>query len=517
MIKDKYDYVIIGSGFGGSVSALRLSEKGYSVLVIEKGRWKNSTDFPKTNWNLRKWLWLPLLGFYGIFKMTFFRHLSVISGVGVGGGSLVYANTLPMPKKTFYESGSWKDLTDWQGELEPYYTIAYKMLGAEINPKFHDADNVLKKLTENSPVYKDFEPTKVAIYFGEPDEKVSDPYFDGTGPDRTGCNYCGQCMTGCPHDSKNTLDKNYLFFAQKNGAKILAENYVTNVRQCKNTEYEIQYRRTRRYFSRAKTIKCKGLVFAGGVLGTVPLLLKLKASTLPQLSDMVGKDVRSNNEALIFVTTPNKSIDMSKGVAIGSILNTSEHSHLEPVRYGSGSGFWRIGVLPMVSEAKLAKRLIKLLLKLVKNPITWLKIYSVRNFAKQTIVLLYMEDLEGTLQIKNGILAPKTSLQNGEPPSAFLPHAHELANQYSALVKGKPLSFVLETLAGTPSTAHILGGSVIGEDANNGVIDKFQKVFNYDNMYVCDGSAISANPGVNPALTITAMTERAMSYIKAKP
>ena len=515
-MKEKYDYVIIGSGFGGSVSALRLSEKGYSVLVIEKGRWKKPNDFPKTNWNLRKWLWFPFVGFFGIFKMTFFKHLSVISGVGVGGGSLVYANTLPKPKGKFYTSGSWDNLANWKEELNPFYKLAYKMLGAEINPKFYDADKYLQDLANSNTDYQDFESTNVAVHFGEPDKKVSDPYFDGKGPDRTGCNYCGQCMTGCPNDSKNTLDKNYLHLAQQKGAEIIAENFVNNIVQNSEGDYEIQYRKTGKYFSKNKSVSAKGVIFAGGVIGTVPLLLKLKSTTLPNLSDMVGKDVRSNNEALIFVTSTDKSIDMSQGVAIGSILNTSEHSHLEPVRYGSGSGFWRIGVLPMVSEPFWLKRILKLILKIFKSPIKWLKVYTVRNFAKQTVVLLYMEDLEGKLQIKKGLFASKTSLQDGKPPSAFLPEAHKLATQYSDLVKGKPMSFVLETLAGTPSTAHILGGSVIGKDEKTGVIDQYQKVFGYNNMYICDGSAISANPGVNPALTITAMTERAMSFIKEK-
>jgi len=514
-MKKQYDYIIIGSGFGGSVAALRLSQKGYSVLVIEKGKWKKPEDFPKTNWNLKKWMWLPALGFKGIFKMTFFRHLSVISGVGVGGGSLVYANTLPKPKDNFFNSGSWKEILDWKNELKPYYDIAYKMLGASENPRFFDADNKLKKLAGEISMNDKFETTKVAVFFGDEDKEVPDPYFDGKGPARTGCNYCGQCMTGCPYNAKNTLDKNYLFLAQKYGADILAEHYVTGVDRTENS-YEVLYRKTGKYFSKKKKLSTKGIVFSGGVLGTVPLLAKLKKKSLPDISDRIGMDIRSNNEALIFVTSTDKNIDMSKGVAIGSILNTSEHRHLEPVRYGSGSGFWRIGVLPMVSEPLWWKRLMKLVIKLAKQPLRWLKIYTVRNFAKQTVVLLYMEDLEGKLKMNPGKLFPVTSLQDGNPPSAFLPEAHKLAEQYAKNVKGKALTFVLETLTGTPSTAHILGGCVIGKDKESGVIDKNHKVFGYENMYVCDGSAISANPGVNPALTITAMSERAMSIIPDK-
>jgi len=513
---EEYDYVVIGSGFGGSVSALRLAEKGYSVLVIEKGDWKNPEDFPKTNWDLKKWLWFPFFGFKGIFKLTFLRHLSVISGVGVGGGSLVYANTLPIPKDDFFKSGSWKGLTDWKNELLPFYQKAKEMLGVTQNPKLFDGDRYLGDLAKEIDKTEYFSATDVAVYFGDEEREVKDPFFNGEGPDRKGCDYCGRCMTGCPNNAKNTLDKNYLFLAQKRGVKILANNYVTNVIPYENGGYLIEYRKTGKYFSKKNQIKAKGIVFAGGVLGTVPLLLKLKKSGLPNLSDMVGKDVRSNNEALIFVTTPDKSINMSKGISIGSILHPSENSHIEPVRYGSGSGAWRVGTLPMVSEPKLLKRLSKLIFKLVKSPIQWLKIFTVSNFAERTIVLLYMQNLEGKLSMKKGKIVPKTSIQQGEAPSAFLPEAHKLANDYARLIKGKPMTFVLETLAGTPSTAHILGGSVIGEDRENGVIDANHRVFGYDNMFVCDGSAISANPGVNPALTITAMSERAMSLIPNK-
>ncbi len=507
-----YDYVIIGSGFGGSVSALRLAEKGYKVLVIEKGKWKKAQDFSKTNWNLPKWMWLPALGWHGIFKMTFFRHLSVISGVGVGGGSLVYANTLPKPKKVFFNTGSWKGLLEWEKDLLPHYQTAYKMLGATENPKFFDADLILKEISQN----KVFEPTKVAVFFGEPEKTVSDPFFDGKGPDRAGCNFCGQCMTGCPHNAKNTLDKNYLYLAQQKNAEILAEHFVTDVIPQDDETYIVEYRKTGKYFSKKKQVRTKGIIFAGGVLGTVPLLLKLKKGNMPNLSDMVGKDVRSNNEALIFVTTPDKNIDMSKGIAIGSILNTSKHSHLEPVRYGNGSGFWRIGVLPLVTEKFWLKRLGKLLWQLVSEPLQWLKIYSISNFSKHTAVLLYMESLEGKLQLKKNLFNVNTKIQDGKAPSAFIPNAHKLAREYAKKINGKPMSFVLENLSGIPSTAHILGGAVIGKDKNLGVIDTNHQVFGYKNVYVCDGSAISANPGVNPALTITAMTERAMSLVEKK-
>ncbi len=495
---------------------MRLSEKGYKVLVIEKGSWKKSNDFPKTNWNLRKWFWIPAIGFKGIFKLSVFRHLSVISGVGVGGGSLVYANTLPKPKSHFFNSGSWKGLKDWEAELKPYYEIAYKMLGATDTPKLFDADKILENIAKDNKIENFFEPTKVSVFFGEKDKTVPDPFFNGKGMDRTGCNFCGQCMTGCPNNSKNSLDKNYLHLAQQNGAKIIANRVVTNVIPQNDNSYVIEYKKTGKYFSVKEQVRTKGIVFAGGVLGTVPLLLKLKKTTMPKISNRVGMDVRSNNESLIFVTSLRKNLDMSKGVAIGSILNTTEHSHLEPVRYGNWSGFWRLAILPLISEKNTFKRLLKIPFSYLKNPIKRLKSIFITNFSKHTAVLLYMEDLEGKIQLTKGFFGTKTKIQDGNPPTAFIPKAHKLASEYAKKVNGVCRVFALESLAGIPSTAHILGGAVIGKDEQTGVIDKNQKLFGYDNVYVCDGSAISSNPGVNPSLTITAMTELAMSKIEGK-
>ncbi len=511
-----YDYVIIGSGFGGSVSALSLSEKGYKVLVIEKGKWKKANDFPQTNWNLKKWFWIPAIGFKGIFKLTFFRHLSVISGVGVGGGSLVYANTLPKPKSHFFHSGSWKDLDDWENKLKPFYKKASIMLGATNTPKLFDADNILHKIAKNNNIENAFEPAKVSVFFGEENKTVPDPFFNGKGPERTTCNFCGQCMTGCTNNSKNSLDKNYLYLAQQNGAEIIADMRVVNVIPQKDNTYIVEYQKSGSLLKQKKQVKTKGIVFAGGVLGTVPLLLKLKQTTMPKISNRIGMDVRSNNESLIFVTSLRKDLNMSKGVAIGSILNTSKHSHLEPVRYGNWSGFWRLMVLPLISEKKTWKRLLKIPFAYLKNPIKRLKSIFITNFSKHTAVLLYMEDLEGKIQLTKGFFGTKTKMQDGNPPTAFIPEAHRLAKEYAKQVNGVCRVFSLESIAGIPSTAHILGGAVIGKDEQTGVIDKDQKLFGYKNIYVCDASAISANPGVNPSLTITAMTEYAMSKIDKK-
>ena len=519
-VNPHYDYIIIGSGFGGSVSALRLAEKGYSVLVMEKGKWYKDKEFPKTNWNLKRWMWLPGLKLFGILKLTFFRHISVLSGVGVGGGSLVYANTLPKPKSQFFNHGSWAGLADWEKELEPHYETAWRMLGAAQNPMLEEAELAMKDLAHSIDKDKAFESTKVAIYFGESGRTVDDPYFDGKGPTRTGCVGCGACMTGCRYNAKNTLDKNYLHLAQQLGVEILAESKVSNVEPIGKVDgsegYKITYHKSTRWFSRSKTVTAKGIVFAGGVLGTVPLLLKLKRTSLPNLSPKVGDEVRSNNEALILNITLDREKDLSKGIAIGSIIDLDENSHLEPVKYGAGSGFWRLLMMPMVSEKNFILRILKLLLIPLTDPIRWLRVFFVNDFAKRSSVLLFMQHIDSTLKFKKGFLGMRSTLSSGKAPSAFIPEAHDIARKHAKITNSKSVVMLTETLTGIPSTAHILGGAVMGKDAQTGVIDKNNKVFGYANMFVCDGSMISANPGVNPSLSITAISERAMSKIGNK-
>lgn len=512
----EYDYIVIGSGFGGSVSALRLAEKGYKVLVIEKGKWFRAADFPKSNWHLRKWLWLPTLGCFGILKLTFFRHVSILSGTGVGGGSLVYANTLPVPKPDFFQNGSWRMLADWQNELAPFYKTAAQMLGAAPNPTLFESDLALQALAKEIGAEAHFAPADVAVYFGKPGETVPDPYFGGKGPTRTGCIYCGGCMTGCRHNAKNTLDKNYLYLAQQLGVEILAENEVFEVAPLDHATgaegYEVRFRSTTNWLKKRGRFTTKGIIFAGGVMGTVKLLLKLKKSTLPRLSDRLGHDIRTNNESLIPITNLDGSKDLSQGVAIGSILHTDANSHLEPVRYARGSGFWRLLMLPMVQG-----NIFGIFKDFFLHPVENIKLLLVKDWAKSTAILLFMQHLDSTLRLSRNWLGwVNTSVDQGKSPSAFIPRASDLSARYCKLIKGKTTVFVLEPLLGIPSTAHILGGCVMGEDAAQGVIDKHNRVFGYENMLVCDGSAISANPGVNPSLSITAISEHAMSKIPEK-
>lgn len=521
MAQLEYDYIIVGSGFGGSVSALRLSEKGYKVLVVEKGKWYKAKDFPKTNWNLRKWLWMPSLRFFGIMKISFFKHIGIVSGTGVGGGSLVYANTLPIPKSAFYNTGSWKDLGDWETDLAPYYKKALRMLGATKNPKLFDGDKGLKKMAENMGIADKFEATDVAVYFGEENVTKKDPYFNGKGPERTGCIFCGACMTGCRHNAKNTLDKNYLYLAQNQGAEILAENEVYDVVPINNPDgsegYEVHIKNSTKFFKKRKKITAKGVIFSGGVLGTVKLLLKLKQKSLPKLSDKLGEDIRSNNETLISVSSLEKDKNFSKGIAIGSILNTDENSHLEICRYGEGSGAWKLAHIPYTTGSNVISRLGKVVFKIIKSPIKYFKVYFINGWAKKTIVLLFMQTLDSTLKFKRNFFGMMvSSVSTGKKPTPFIPESIRLVKEYSKAVNGVSTSFALETFAGIPSTAHILGGAVMGANSKEGVIDKHNKIFGYKNLLVIDGSMISANPGVNPSLSITAIAEKAMANVPEK-
>ncbi|MBM7117934.1 GMC oxidoreductase [Archangium primigenium] len=521
------DWLIIGSGFGGSVSALRLTEKGYRVVLLEKGRRLAGEDFPKTNWDLKKWLWMPWLGWRGLFKMTLFRHVTVLSGVGVGGGSLVYANTLPLPKDAFFQAPSWGGLAKWREELAPHYATARRMLGATVNPLRTLPDDILQQVGKELG-REDFQPATVSVYFGTPGQTVPDPYFGGEGPARTGCTACGGCMTGCRHNAKNSLDKNYLYLAEKRGLRLHADTEVTWVRPLPEGGYEVQaLEGTTRRSRQARTFTARQVVFAGGVLGSVELLLKLKASAdgLPRLSDRLGDGVRTNSEALIGVVAGKRFADqdLSKGIAIGSILHTDAHSHLEPVRYADGSDFFRALMAPHVGGATALSRLAGLVGLFLRHPLKALRPWFTRGFARRSMILLYMRTLDGHLRMRRGrgVLTGgrsglMTALQAGPAPTAHMPEATDLARRVADKLEGLPMTLASETLMGIPTTAHILGGCCMGDSPETGVIDSQHRLFGYPGLYVIDGSAISANPGVNPSLTITALAERAMSFVPAR-
>jgi len=514
------DFLIIGSGFGGSVSALRLVEKGYRVVLLEKGRRLGAADFPKSNWNLRRWLWMPGLGFRGLFKMTFLRHVTVLSGAGVGGGSLVYANTLPIPKDDFFAARSWSGLADWKSDLAPHYPVVRRMLGASENPYTTPADEVIRQVGQDmGRPDGDFRRSPVAVWFGEPGVTVPDPYFGGDGPERTGCTQCGGCMIGCRHGAKNTLDKNYLWLAERRGLTIQADTEATWVREVPGG-YQVDALQGASLLGRARrTWKARNVVFAGGVLGTVPLLLKLRASPegLPRLSPRVGEFVRTNSEALLGVVSGRRDVDHSKGISIGSVLHTDEHSHLEPVRYPSGSGFFRLLVAPHAPGGNALVRVLRAIGEGLRHPVRALRGLFVLDWARHTVILLYMRTLEGHLKMRLGLGGRlSTSVSGGAAPSASIPEATDLARRVGEKLDGLPQGLVTELLLDTPTTAHILGGACMGATPEEGVIDPRHRVFGYEGLYVIDGAAISANPGVNPSLTIAALAERAMGFVPPK-
>ena len=515
------DYLIIGSGFGGSVSALRLAEKGYSVRILEKGRRFADADFPKSNWNLKRWLWLPQVGFRGLFKMTFLRHVTVLSGVGVGGGSLVYANTLPVPGDEFFTAPSWSGLADWKGELAPHYATARRMLGANANTKNTFADDVMKELAAELGISDRLRQAEVGVYFGEPGVSVPDPYFDGKGPERRGCIHCGACMIGCPHGAKNTLDKNYLYLAERLGAQVEADTLVVDVKPA-GDGYEVSARPRR---GRNVTYRSRNVIFAGGVLGTVPLLLGLRErkESLPNLSPRLGEFIRTNSEVLVGVTTERRDRDFSEGVAITSFLPTDNRSHLEPVRYPRGSGFFRLLAMPHAPGATFFARIASALGLAAKHPWKTIKALLTPDFGRYAIILLYMRTDDGRLAFRLGRTARSlfrrgivTEVSAGAAPTASIPEATDIAHRVARIANGYPLSMATETILGIPTTAHILGGCTMGRSDAEGVIDDRHQVFNYPGLYVIDGAAISANPGVNPSLTICALAERAMSFIPPK-
>jgi cholesterol oxidase len=525
-MREHWDWIIVGSGFGGSVSALRLAEKGYSVLVLEKGRRFSARDFPKSNWNLKRWLWAPPLGLRGIFKMTFLKHLTSLNGVGVGGGSLVYANTLPTPDTDFFQAADWGHLADWREELGPHYETARRMLGATEYPRVSAADQALKRVADALGRRDHFHPTQVAVYFGDPNQEVSDPYFGGEGPPRTGCNGCGGCMTGCRFGAKNTLDLNYLWLAESLGAVVTPDTEVTWITPTQGG-FEVLARTGRSTFRReVLSLTGTNVILSAGVLGTVEILLRLKRSPrgLPALSEKTGDRVRTNSEVLVGVTSQRRDLDLSEGIAITSILRTDDHSFVEPVRFSAGSGFFRLLATPHAPGRTAPERITNAFRRAFRHPMRTLRMLLVPDWARHTTVLLYMRTQEGFIRLRLGRkltrlfgLGLKSAPGEGPLPTAAIPEATELAEAFAREVDGTPGSLITETLFGIPTTAHILGGACMGSSREEGVIDHRHRVFGYPGLFVVDGSAVSANPGVNPSLTITALAERAMGFIPPKP
>lgn len=535
MNADIYDFVIIGSGFGGSVSAMRLTEKGYKVLVLERGKRYRDEDHPKTNWNIWKYLWSPALRCFGIFEMYFLSGMLIYRGAGVGGGSLAYANVLMEPNEKLFESPAWRDLADWKTTLRPHYDTAKRMLGVTTNPKFYPADEVVREISKQAGKGDTFAPTEVGVFFGEPGtagHEYPDPYFDGEGPRRNACTYCGGCMVGCRFNAKNTLLKNYLYFAEKWGAEVKPEAMVRDIRPLPEGEpdgarYEVVFRSSTNLIYRPhKRVRARNVIISAGVLGTLELLFRCRdtTKTLPKLSPRLGKTVRTNSESMLGSITRKNDVDYSKGVAIGSIFYPDGVTSIEPFRFPAKSGFTRILGWPLLDgERKGLSRFAQMGWRIVSHPLDFISGMFLPGWAERAVILLLMQTKDNRMTVRHGRdmwtlfrknLVAEPDYEHYIPAKIGI--GHQLVARVAKLIKGSTFGAVSEGLLNMPSTAHIMGGCLMGRNEEEGVVDLDCQAFNYPGLYVVDGSIIPANPGINPSLTITALAEYAMSHMSEK-
>lgn len=537
MADETFDYIVVGSGFGGSVSAMRLTEKGYKVLVLERGKWyKKDTDFPKSNWNLPKFLWYPLLRCFGIFEITLMNNVMALHGSGVGGGSLVYANVLMEPDEKLFDAPAWRDFGDWRTMLRPHYDTAKRMFGVTANPRMSPADDILREIAVELGKEATFKPANVAVFFGEEGKEgqtVSDPFFGGEGPERAGCVHCGGCMVGCRHNAKNTLTKNYLYFAEKWGAEIRAEAQVVDIRplpdgQADGARYEVVYQKSTALMPKLtrKLVRTRNVVVSAHVTGTLKLLFHCRdiSKTLPNLSPRLGEMVRTNSETIPGSTSYNKDVDFSTGIAITSLFKLDDNTHLEPVRYPKGSGFIRMLAMPMIGAGGSTLGRFGRALKLVitrPRDFFYTKVYA--KWATRSTILLFMQTEDSTMRVRlgrnmftGGRRGLVSRLNPGERISPPFEVSQGITEKFAQKTNGVPQDAIPEALLGIPTTAHLLGGCPMGHTAEKGVVNDKLQVNNYDGLYVIDGSIIPGNPGINPSLTISALAEYAMSHIPVK-
>jgi cholesterol oxidase len=527
-VSHDYDWIVIGSGFGGSVSALRLAEKGYSVCVLECGRRFADDDFAKSAWNLRRYIWSPRLGLRGILRLTVFKHVFVASGSGVGGGSLGYANTLYRARPAFFSDPQWSELGDWESELRPHYDVAERMLGVTDYEGIGPADELLREYGEEIGVGETFSNTRVGVLFGEPGREVADPYFGGEGPARAGCLRCGSCMVGCRYNAKNTLVKNYLWFAEKLGIEIVPERQVTELRPLGAEDgsggYGVTSIRPGAWVRRSRrTQTAKGVVVAAGPLGTNQLLANCKhAGALPRLSEQLGHVVRTNSESVQAVTARDDSRDFARSVAITSSIYPDPDTHIEVVTYGRGGDAISRLFTTMTGEGTRLTRPLQWVAAMLRHPLQTLRLLWPRKWSRRTVILLVMQSTDTAMRLvsRRRLLGRGVRLQTEQDPErpnpTWLPAAEKATLWFAQRIGGIPQSGATESTLNIPTTAHILGGAVIGPDPERGVVDADNRVYGYQNLLVCDGAAIPANPGVNPSLTITAVAEHAMSAIPVK-
>ncbi len=512
----KYDYIVIGSGFGGSVSAMRLAEKGYSVLILEMGKRYKAEDFPKSNWNFKKFLWMPSLRFFGFQKIDFFSQAMVLSGVGVGGGSLVYANTHMYPPDSFFQNPVWAGFQDWKQSLEPYYQKARFMLGSVPYKKVFPEDEILKEVADDMGRGNTWKHVDgVGVYFG-PETKTCDPYFKGLGPDRNGCRECAGCMVGCRYNAKNSLDKNYLWFAEKFGACILSETIADKIEYADNT-YRVYTKALRK--GKKQVFESKGLIVSAGVLGTLKLLFRQKYDfkTLPGLSDTLGQNLLTNSESLSGVVMADRKLN--NGIAINRVFHPDDHTFVELCKYPDGSGLMaKLGTLA-VGPGNGLLRILKLLGQIIGHPVRFIKSIFGRNLSEKSLFFLVMQSSDNKMSMrwKKGLLGRKLSMHNpGKKVPAFIPKGQEVMHRFAQKVNGIPMNAISEIAFNLSSTAHILGGCPMGKSIEDGVVDEYFKVHGYPNMLILDGSVMPCNLGVNPSLTISALSEYAMARIPEK-
>jgi cholesterol oxidase len=524
-----FDWLVVGSGFGGSVSALRLAEKGYSVAVLECGSRFEDDDFAKSTLREpRRYFFAPKLGMRGVLRMTFFKDVFVVSGSGVGGGSLGYANTLYRARPSFFADPQWGELGNWELELAPHYDTAERMLGVTEYEGMGPADKLLQEYGEEIGVGDTFTNTRVGVFFDEPGKEVPDPYFGGEGPARTGCERCGSCMVGCRHGAKNTLVKNYLWFAEKLGVRIFPERQVTEIRPLGAADgsggYAVSAERSGSWFhSERRTLRAKGVVVAAGALGTNQLLANCKhGGALPRLSDSLGAVVRTNSESIQAVTAPDDERDFSRSVAITSSIYPDPDTHIEVVTYGQGGDAMSGTFTAMTGAGTKLTRPLKWLAAIASHPLQTLRGLVPFRWSRRTVILLVMQTVDAAmhLQPKRKLFGTGVRLQTEQDPErpnpTFIPAAEQVTRWFAKRTGGAAQSALTESVRNTPSTAHILGGAVIGGGPESGVVDRANRAYGYENLLVCDGAAIPANPGVNPSLTITAKAEHAMSLVPPK-
>ncbi|MEP7051733.1 MAG: GMC family oxidoreductase [Pseudomonadota bacterium] len=522
LAQEAFDFIIVGSGFGGSVSAMRLAQKGYRVAVIEAGKRWGAGDFPKSNWNVFKYFWAPKLRCFGIQNITLLKGVMVLHGSGVGGGSLVYANTLMRPLPSVFDDPAWSGAVRWQEELSPHYETARRMLGVTQNRALMEGEQTLQRVAGRMNAGDSFHATEVGVFFGTPERTVADPYFSGAGPERTGCVLCGGCMVGCRFGAKNTLDKNYLYFAESWGAVIFPELKVTRLSPVPGG-YEVETERSTALFGATGPRLCaKRVIVAAGVLGTVELLLKNRDQhrTLPALSQRLGDFVRTNGESLLGATSFDAHRELSRGIAIGAAFHPNSLTKIEAVRYPSGSGAMRMLAVPLTPNGSALTRPLKMLWRMLTRLPRMLRLWWVKDWARSTVILLVMQAVDQHLRLRLGRSLFGRGLKDiatDAPVPSYLPIAQEAAQILAEELNGEAQNVISEVLLRTPATAHILGGCCIGRDAESGVIDEQHQVFGYPGLYVCDGSVVPGNLAVNPSLTISALAERFASFFPRAP